>query len=79
MREGYNSLEKRGLRGDMTEMYKIMHGVENVDRVAFFSLSHNIKTQIGSSHKADGWEIQHSAAEERPVWFFGVLGRTPQS
>ena len=36
---GLFNLEKRRLRGDMIEVYKIMHGVENVDRETFFSLS----------------------------------------
>ena len=42
---GLFSLEKRGLRGDLLEVYKIMHGVENVDRVTFFSVSQNTRTQ----------------------------------
>ena len=29
----------------MIEVYKIMHGVENVDRETFFSLSQNTRTQ----------------------------------
>ena len=49
MREGYKSWdwlawEKRRLVEDRIEGYKIMHGVENVDRETFFSLSHNTRT-----------------------------------
>ena len=42
---GLFSLEKRRLRGDMIEVYKIMPGVENVDRETFFSLSQNTRTR----------------------------------
>ena len=75
MREGYNCLEKRSLRGDVIVVYKIMHGVENVDRETFFSLSHNTKTQ--SFHAADEWHIQadiHTVHRpflhqpQNPVW-----------
>ena len=43
---GLFSLEKRRLRGDMIEVYKIMPGVENVDRETFFSLSQNTKPNV---------------------------------
>ena len=42
---GLFSLEKRRLRGDMIEVYKIRHGMENVDRETFFSLSQNSRTR----------------------------------
>ena len=42
---GLFSLEKRRLRGDVIEVYKIMHGVENVERETFFSLSQNTRIQ----------------------------------
>ena len=44
-RLGLFSLEKRRLRGDMIETYKIMHGRDRVDRGTFFSLSHNTRTR----------------------------------
>ena len=37
-------MEKRRLRGDMIEAYKILCGTENVDRETFFSLSQNTRT-----------------------------------
>ena len=42
---GLFSLEKRRLRGDLIEVCKIMHGVENVDRETFFSLTQNTSTR----------------------------------
>ena len=32
-------------RGVMIEVYEILHGVENVERETFFSLSHNTRTR----------------------------------
>ena len=43
---GLFSLEKRRLRGDMFAVYKIMHGVEKVDRETFFSFSHNTRPGV---------------------------------
>ena len=51
---GLFSLEKRQVKGDMIEVYKIMHGVENVDRETFFSLSQNTRTQGGHPMKLIG-------------------------
>ena len=39
------SLEKRLLRGDITEMYNIMQGVDKVDRGKLCSLSCNTRTR----------------------------------
>ena len=47
---GLFSLEKRHLRGDMTETYKIMQGMDKVDRGKLFSLSRNTRTW-GPPHK----------------------------
>ena len=38
----------------MIEVYKIMHGMENVDRETFFSPSQNIGTQCGHPMKLIG-------------------------
>ena len=51
---GLFSLEKRRLRGDRIEGYKIMHGVENVERETLFSLSENTRTQWGHPMKLMG-------------------------
>ena len=50
---GLFSLEKRRLREDMIEVYKIMHGVENVDRETFLSLFQNTRTR-GHPMKLNG-------------------------
>ena len=42
---GFFSLEKRRLRGDMIETYKIMQGRSKVDRGKLFSLSQNTRTR----------------------------------
>ena len=44
-RLGLFSLEKRRLRGDMIETYKIMHGKDRVEKERLFSLSHNTRTR----------------------------------
>ena len=41
---GLYRLEKRCLRGDTIESYRIMQGVDKVDRGKLFSLSHNTRT-----------------------------------
>ena len=38
-RMGLTSLEKRRVRGDLIETFKIIHGYENVDRETFFELA----------------------------------------
>ncbi|CAM5109632.1 unnamed protein product [Eretmochelys imbricata] len=44
-RLGLFSLEKRRLMGDMIEVYKIMSGVEKVNKEKLFTCSHNIRTR----------------------------------
>ena len=45
---------KGRLRGDMIEVYKIRHNMENMDRETFFSLPHNTRTQWGHPRKLIG-------------------------
>ncbi|CAM5122732.1 unnamed protein product [Eretmochelys imbricata] len=52
-RLGLFSLEKRRLRGDMTEVYKIMSGVERVNKEKLFTCSHYIRTR-GSPNEING-------------------------
>ncbi|KAG6933171.1 hypothetical protein G0U57_019969 [Chelydra serpentina] len=44
-RLGLFSLEKRRLRGDIIEVYKIMSGVEEVNKEKLFTCSHNRRTR----------------------------------
>ena len=37
-RLGIYSLERQRLRGDLIETYKIIHGIENVDKGVFFKM-----------------------------------------
>ncbi|CAM5165838.1 unnamed protein product [Natator depressus] len=46
IRLGLFSLEKRWLRGDMIVVYKIMTGVEKVDKKELFTTSHNTRTRV---------------------------------
>ena len=57
---------KSRLRGDMIEVYKIMHVVENVDREAFFSLSQNTRTLWGHPMKLTGGRFR---TEKRKSFF----------
>ena len=42
---GLFSLGKRRLTGDMSETYKIMQGIDKMDRGKLFSLSHSTRTR----------------------------------
>lgn len=62
MKEGYNSWDcltwGKGLREDMAEVYRIMHGLEKVDRETF-PPSPIIREPKGDHPmKLIGWEIQ---------------------
>ena len=42
---GLTTLQTRRLRGDQTEVFKILNGYENIDRNMFFSLKKDSKTR----------------------------------
>ena len=42
---GLTTLETRRLRGDQTEVSKILNGYENIDRNMFFSLKKDSRTR----------------------------------
>ena len=55
-RLGIYSLEKRRLRGDLIETYKIVHGLENVDREIFFRMRDGItRTNTLKLEKRGHW------------------------
>ena len=44
------SLKYRRLRGDLIQLYKIVHGIDNIDYKSFFSYSH-VNFTRGDSYK----------------------------
>ena len=42
---GLTTLETRRLRGDQIEVFKTLHGYENIDRNMFFSLKKDSRTR----------------------------------
>ena len=62
-------MEQRRKRGDLIEVFKLMHGLENVDRTQFFKLSrekHPDKELRG--HKWDIWKPRFK--KDRRLRFF---------
>ena len=55
---GLFSLEKRHLKGDMTETHKIMQGMDKVDRRMLFSLSHTMPVP-GTSTQIKYWDSEN--------------------
>ena len=55
-RLGLTTLEKRRMRGDLIETYKILHGCENIDRQLFFELSDlSTRTNTFKLKKREHW------------------------
>ena len=62
------TLEERRMRGDLIEVFKIMHGIENVDREKFFKLTTNRTNRDTRGHD---WRIfpQHVGSTRRKNFF----------
>ena len=55
---GLTSLEDRRIRGDLIEVFKLMHGFENVDRKQFFKLSSEVHDSgTNSGTRGHEWKI----------------------
>ena len=71
----YMTLEKRRLRGDLIETFKIITGREKVDKHEFFEISNNMipgtgclklwSTPLLSTHSRTDWISAMSGATER--------------
>ena len=47
---GLTTLEERRIRGDLIEVFKIMHGFENIDRRKFFQLESEVHSHHTRGH-----------------------------
>jgi len=66
---GLTSLVQRRARGDLIEVFKIMHGFENVDRKQFFKLQ--IEVDPNSGTRSHEWSIHppHIKSKSRMDFF----------
>ena len=67
------SLKERRERGDLIEVYKIMHGFENVDRKKFFTLEKEIHRFIFKGHQWRIWKPQKRNKGRKVFFDFRVI------
>ena len=67
---GFTSLEDRRTRGDLIEVFKIMHGYENLDRRDFFVLTAEVSPHETRGHNFKIWTPQKRTLTRRK--FFDI-------
>ena len=67
---GLTSLKERRLRGDLIEVFKIMHGYENLRRKDFFTLASETNNYGLRGHKFKIWKPDTKTMSRK--WFFDI-------
>ncbi|CAL4249629.1 unnamed protein product [Meganyctiphanes norvegica] len=70
---GLTTLEERRRRGDLIEVYKIMHGVDRVDRKQFFKLISETHSHDTTGHNLRIWTPRSSGTHRRKYFDIRVI------
>ena len=62
------TLEDRRIRGDLIEVYKLVHGIENVDHTQFFKIIRSGPSTVTRGHQLK-LEMPHCRTERRRNFF----------
>ena len=72
---GLTSLKERRERGDLIEVYKIIHGFENVDRKKLFTLEKEKLNRIFRGHQWRIWKPRKNNKRRKVFFDFRVIDR----
>ena len=72
-RLGLTSLEERRFRGDLIEVFKIMHGYENIDRSQFFKLRPEHSPHASRQHDLQIWPPRKNTMTRRKFFDIRVI------
>jgi len=67
------TLETRRIRGDLIEVFKIMHGFENIDRNQFFRLSSEVSPHETRGHNLKIWTPQKKTLTRRQFFDIRII------
>ena len=70
---GLTTLEDRRIRGDLIEVFKIMHGFENLERKKFFKLSSEVDSRDTRGHKYKIWTPRRKSLTRRQFFDIRVI------
>ena len=70
---GLTSLEDRRIRGDLIEVFKLMHGFENVDRKQFFKLSSEVHDSGTRGHEWKIYEPQRKSKSREDFFDIRII------
>ena len=70
---GLTTLEERRRRGDLIEVYKIMHGIDKVDRKQFFKLISETHSHDTTGHDLRIWIPRTSGTHRRKYFDIRVI------
>ena len=71
---GLTTLKERRERGDLIEVFKLMHGLENVDRTQFFKLSREVHPEKElRGHEWNIWKPQTKKEQRRRFFDIRII------